>query len=48
MFFSTEHLGVRGETPVDFRNASISAGPSAIKNTGVLMLNSTEFGRGNS
>ena len=29
MFFSTEHLGVRGETPVDLRNASIPAGLSA-------------------
>ena len=39
MFFSTEHLSVRGDTPGDFRNASIPAGPYASKDTGVPVLN---------
>lgn len=47
MFFSTEHLSVRGGTPVGFKNARIPAGPSTSKDTGVPILNSTEFGWGN-
>lgn len=38
MFFSTEHLGVREDTPVGFRNASVPARPSVREDAGVPIL----------
>ena len=48
MFFSTEHLSVKGATPLDSRNTSIPAEPSAITHIDVQLQNRTVFRSSNS
>lgn len=46
MFFSTKHLSIRGETPLDMNTRSIPAEPSTSKGLDVLLQGSAEYGKG--